>query len=121
MSARAAIKYAFPVTEEDKRRLAVFDKVDLNIILDMVDLHLHPEVFENLMIHYDFVRPHTVAFVEYDNINIISPIVADVRLFYGFISEAVEQVYCSNEVAGEMLRERLRNVPHVMLRPSDNR
>lgn len=119
MSARAEIRYAFPVTEEGKKRLGVFEKKDLNNIVDMIDSCVHPEIFEKLMIECNFIRPHTVAFVESENLTINQPIVADVRLFYSFVAEGVEQVHYNCEESAKKLREHLRTVPHVLLRPSE--
>jgi hypothetical protein len=117
MSNQAAIKYAFPVTEDDKHRLAVFDKNDLNNIVDRIDLDLHYEVFESLMSCYNFIKPHTVSFSDPTQMTIVSPVVVDVRLLRGFITEAVEQVCRRDKDAGEALIGRLSDVPHVMLRP----
>jgi hypothetical protein len=117
MSNQAAIKYAFPVTEDDKRRLAVFDKNDLNNIVDRIDVSLHYKVFENLMSRYDFIKPHTVSFSNPTQMTIAFPVVVDVKLLHGFIIEALEKVCCTDNKAGEALRESLFNVPHVMLRP----
>jgi hypothetical protein len=117
MSNQAAIQYAFPVTENDKRRLAVFDKDDLNNIVDRVDLGLHYEVFENLMCCYNFITPHTVSFSDPAQMTIVSPVVVDVKLLQCFIIEALEQVCRSDHKAGGALRSILFDVPHVMLRP----
>jgi hypothetical protein len=92
--------------------LAIFNKVDVEFVVDAFDKTLAAEAFELLMVKHPFLCPHKFTLKNRRNDTLKTPMLLNLMGFSSFAGEGLQMQRASGGLGYADVKEFLQHIPH---------
>jgi hypothetical protein len=93
-------------------RLAIFNKRDVELVVDTFDKTLAAEVFELLMVKHPFLCPHRFTLKDKHKDTLKNPMLLNLAGFSDFAGEGLQMQYASGGMGYVEVKVLLQHIPY---------